>query len=478
LFKLKNIFIFKFKIYNKYKYKYILMKELFYYSIFAIILYFVFSSVFENFNLEQENFDPSLVPVSSIVTLAKVAQKLVNGNGTLTNPGNLQIGTSSSAPGNLTVTGSATVTGNTTVTGIVTVSGNIVTGEITNGKIQIGSWGGGPTLYANDSAKPLAIHNDGTGKNVQIGFPGYSNSLTVTGGLKVIGKLSEKNLNDRDLSAQIDNIRIGANIVSNNDTNANLLIGSANKKVQIWSSGLDVDNGLKVDGSATVKGDINARTDGYDTRIGRVWTAPGIYAEGTKNLEIGAGSNNVFIGAADNTTKQNLTVTGKLKVDGSPKGLSIENYSNDHPSSQTIEFGDGKGCKLRFQQNKDKPILDIYDNQQVHIHGNLFVSGNITVTGNIASNLFYILDGCSWRSSWQGWQWDGQTIGGLIRQFNACNAAGGKTCTWDRRDQNGNGFDPHGNIGKLLTVNWKCGLNGPRKSQNFGDGDAVKLSCP
>ena len=305
------------------------MKELFYYSIFAIVLYFVFSSVFENFNLEQENFDPSLVPVSSIVTLAKVAQKLVNGNGTLTNPGNLQIGTSTSAPGNLTVTGATTVsgnvnarngtahntrigqiwttagiyaesgttglelgaanknvyigaannidnqnltvtgnttvsgalnvtgeitsssslnaknnstqnmykfipggaawaggvaenalnlyaygtagggsgiknianfghngntsffgnvsvTGNSDVTGIVTASG-VVTGAVTGGKIQIGSWGGGPALYANDSAKPLAIHNDGTGKNVQIGFPGYSNSLTVTGNLEVKG---------------------------------------------------------------------------------------------------------------------------------------------------------------------------------------------------------------------------------------------------------------------------------------------------
>ena len=87
------------------------MHELLYYSIFAIILYFVLTQVFENFNIEQENFDPSLVPVSSIVTLAKVAQKLVNGNGTLTNPGNLQIGASASAPGNLTVTGSTSVGG-------------------------------------------------------------------------------------------------------------------------------------------------------------------------------------------------------------------------------------------------------------------------------------------------------------------------------------------------------------------------------
>jgi len=87
------------------------MKELFYYSIFAVILYFVLTAIFDNFTLEQENFDPSLVPVSSIITLAKVAQKLVNGNGTLTNPGNLQIGSSASAPGNLTVTGNANING-------------------------------------------------------------------------------------------------------------------------------------------------------------------------------------------------------------------------------------------------------------------------------------------------------------------------------------------------------------------------------
>ena len=91
------------------------MHELVYYSIFAIILYFVLSSVFETFSVEQENFDPSLVPVSSIVTLAKVAQKLVNGNGTLTNPGNLQIGASASAAGNLTVTGTTILNGLTTI---------------------------------------------------------------------------------------------------------------------------------------------------------------------------------------------------------------------------------------------------------------------------------------------------------------------------------------------------------------------------
>ena len=108
------------------------MKDLFYYSIFAVILYFVLTAIFDNFTLEQENFDPSLVPVSSIITLAKVAQKLVNGNGTLTNPGNLQIGSSASAPGNLTVTGNANINGNTNINGTLFVGNENIVKIITD----------------------------------------------------------------------------------------------------------------------------------------------------------------------------------------------------------------------------------------------------------------------------------------------------------------------------------------------------------
>jgi hypothetical protein len=69
------------------------MKETLNYAIFAIILYFLLTEVFEKFslekeNLEQENLDP------------------------VVNPGNLQIGTNATtAPANLTVTGSSTTEG-------------------------------------------------------------------------------------------------------------------------------------------------------------------------------------------------------------------------------------------------------------------------------------------------------------------------------------------------------------------------------
>jgi hypothetical protein len=88
-----------------------------------LILYYLFKILYQKYS-NQENFDPSLVPVSSIITLAKVAQKLVDGSGTLTNPGNLQIGMpSAGALGYLYVTGTNTVDGVSTFNNPVTING-------------------------------------------------------------------------------------------------------------------------------------------------------------------------------------------------------------------------------------------------------------------------------------------------------------------------------------------------------------------
>ena len=69
---------------NKIEYVYL------YVLIGVLIIYLIIRQCVSN-ETYNENFDPSLVPVSSVVTLAKVAQKLVDGNGTLTNPGNLAV---------------------------------------------------------------------------------------------------------------------------------------------------------------------------------------------------------------------------------------------------------------------------------------------------------------------------------------------------------------------------------------------------
>jgi hypothetical protein len=76
------------------------------------------------------------------------------------------------------------------------------------------------------------------------------------------------------------------------------------------TSNLNVGGGLTTTGAINAGGDLNAGTAKYNTRVGGIWTAPGIYAEHGKNLEIGAGSGNVYIGSASGSAPQNLIVTG------------------------------------------------------------------------------------------------------------------------------------------------------------------------
>jgi hypothetical protein len=83
------------------------------------------------------------------------------------------------------------------------------------------------------------------------------------------------------------------------------------------TSNLNVGGGITTTGAINAGGDLNAGTAKYNTRVGGIWSAPGIYAENGKNLEIGAGSGNVYIGSASGNANQNLIVTGsKLTVAG------------------------------------------------------------------------------------------------------------------------------------------------------------------
>jgi len=89
----------------------------------CLIIYYIISRFYEKYT---ENFDPSLVPVSSIVTLSKIANKIIDNN-TLINPANLNIGTSNTT-GNLSVSGNITNSGDMITNGKLTVGGSINSG--------------------------------------------------------------------------------------------------------------------------------------------------------------------------------------------------------------------------------------------------------------------------------------------------------------------------------------------------------------
>ena len=148
----------------------------------CLILFYILSRFFEKY-YSQENFDPSLVPVSSIITLAKVAQKIVDGNGTLTNPANLNIGTTN-AKGNLLVTGDSTTNGNKQVDGTLGVTGATTLSNTLN-VTGATTLSGGVTGNTNFAAATIGVSSP-------IGTPGASSTpaatnLTVNGATKITG---------------------------------------------------------------------------------------------------------------------------------------------------------------------------------------------------------------------------------------------------------------------------------------------------
>jgi hypothetical protein len=344
------------------------MHELVYYSIFAIILYFVLSSVFETFSAEQENFDPSLVPVSSIVTLAKVAQKLVNGNGTLTNPGNLQIGASASAPGNLTVTGNSTVNGNILFGGVGT------DGFMWNKETSNYACLRAPGSPANGGGNRLCFSKDHGVVNFNSdGSLGLAGALNVPGNINLNSTTNAITVGDNNQRIQFhggDGLKIntynGGTLAVNKGDPAKYAEGT---NIFTWNEG-----GAAVNGVLSSSGNINARTDGFNTRIGGIWTAPGIYAEGTKNLEIGAGSGNVYVGSADNSAKHNLIVNGTSGFGGSDElGFKWSNENRGgwaclRSGNDTVSAG---GHRLCF--HRDHGLAHFFPK------GHLDITGKITV---------------------------------------------------------------------------------------------------
>ncbi len=164
------------------------MNEIYYYLIISVFLYFLFSRLLDKY-INQENFDPSLVPISSIVNLAKISQKIVNGNGTLTNPGNLQIGLGNGgATGNLRVTGSSTVGSITDGSKTFNVIG---TADVSGATTLGGTLGvtGATTLSTLNTTGDTTIGSttNGTKKFNVVGTAGVSGDTAIGGNLTVTG---------------------------------------------------------------------------------------------------------------------------------------------------------------------------------------------------------------------------------------------------------------------------------------------------
>ena len=245
-----------------------------------LILYYLFKNIYQKYS-NQENFDPSLVPVSSIVTLAKVAQKLVDGGGTLTNPGNLQIGLpSAGALGNLYVTGTNTVDGNTAIKGttsidsLLTANGGISTTtiaatnniaanslsttngnvSINNGTINLTSDGSGGLYFLNsgNTASPVYNRLYMGPTNVTGDFNASGNA--IIGGNSSIGGSLDVN---GQLNANGNVVIRNSNLTAPNDLNILLPGGQLNVNNAWGGSGnMNVSGNLNVGKNSTIIGDV------------------------------------------------------------------------------------------------------------------------------------------------------------------------------------------------------------------------------
>jgi len=199
----------------------------------------------------MENFDPSLVPVSSIITLAKVAQKIVDGNGTLTNPANLQIGTPN-ATGNLLVTGDIHTIGNVINNGILTVGSSTNSGHTLN-----------ITGDANITDNTNIGGSLGIGGATTIGIAGSPtpSNLTVNGNTTITGNVTfdGQNTFGNSFIYSMDN---QPRLLFSSDTHFNSPNGWTFKSkynpntVGIDASGNMVVNGLTINNDVNVGGSL------------------------------------------------------------------------------------------------------------------------------------------------------------------------------------------------------------------------------
>ena len=325
------------------------MYNIYFYLILIVFLYFIFTRVLENFLSQQENFDPSLVPVSSIINLAKTSQKLINGNGTLNS--NLQIGASTGAPGNLTVTGNTFINGTPTTT---------LGGKNTyfSPSYSIAKNPTNITFSSSSNANTISMDNNA---NMIIGGPSPTalgsgtGNLTVIGNTTIGGSVSAPKFlswGGTNASQYIMNPR-------NNPTNTNI-----DPNAFIWYNPTGIDIRLKYMGGTSAASDVFiADKNGNLSGLGNNTMAPSFstnkYNDSTATTRIefkstgtdytsGSGNVHYFRGNGGSITTGDVEIEKDLKVNGQILGAGFGRVTNFMISGIRIQSGIANGSAGQF----------------------------------------------------------------------------------------------------------------------------------
>ena len=353
------------------KYVYILFISL-------IVLYFVIR-YFENYST-QENFDPSLVPVSSIITLAKIAQRLVDGSGNLIFPANFTLGTAT-APTNLTVTGTSTIgrsgetATNLTVNGAESITGNSNVGGTLNVT--------GPTALKGGLAVTGNTTNTGTlaiGGTDPRGYTlGVNGSLGVTGNTGVIGTLGVSGATTLGSTLGVTGATtLGSTLGVTGMSNLN---GGATITGNTTNTGTLSVNGNTTIGLSTVP--VSLKVNGYISSSDFISTNTSLNSVGPANIGTTLGVNGMSTLRGGATITGNTTNTGTLAVTGATTlngGLNV-------PANGAIIIGGLQTNGLNVTTANSQPGNAVIAGN-TNIGKDLIVAGNTNVTGAISASDF------------------------------------------------------------------------------------------
>ena len=333
----------------------------------GLIIYYIISRYYENY---RENFDPSLVPVSSIVTLAKVAQKLVDGGGTLTSPGNLTLGTPS-AVGNLIVTGNNTTSGISTLAGATTIGVPGTPSTTTNLTLN-----GQTTMYGNlsvatkgPSVAAISLNTPGTGYTFYASDPDKKNEGGLVPNHLQLYAYNAGAPKDAYINQMID---MYPKYPGNNNNTINL------------NADTNIANSLNVGG--------NAKITGTSTLTGA--TTIGVPGTSTRNLTVN-GQTSIYGGLSAATTGPNLATislntpgTGYTFFAADPAytgggGLSANQlqlfaYGAGAPPNASINQ-----MLSMYPQNSGNPKNTVNLFADTNISNSLNVGGNVNITGQL-----------------------------------------------------------------------------------------------
>ena len=328
------------------------MKDIIYYLFITIIIYYIVDKLFDNFSLEQENFDPSLVPISSIITLAKLSQKLINSNEFI-NTGLLQIGfPGNNASANLLVYGNAELVN-------LTVPKLIVRGSIDKSTAIV------------DNLDNLTV----TGVTIADNIIG-TNNTTIKGTLTVNGSPTVPNQNGNNR----DNLTLFESYQSNNVPDV-IVNGSTiiNGDLDVKNSGtfestLDVKDATTITGPTTIL-NLTATTN-PNTLNGKLTVNGTTTINGTLDV----------INSKTKVTIGNILNMGGNDISSIRRIINEENLNVD-----TLEASNCLLGTLRFNQNEIKSSTDILNLNTDKANGKVIINireddGHVAVKKNVTLN--------------------------------------------------------------------------------------------